>query len=235
MPTHFLVKGTADSDSYYQSLIVHADGEESARRAAERYLEDDQCRLLAFDPSGTRQVASHPATWRVRSTPFGVVAGGGRVFMTRRFATKRFREIASVEYAGVSVRAILDAIASLCRDADLILAAMGARVPGASRVRCGLGVVHLIEPSETRTLPEVERILAGEQERCALFILPARERPRILATSGLWCRPAELKNAITEAASCVIEEGDFLCREEFAPRITDAIERTRQTEGMRDG
>ena len=170
MATHFLIKGTAECDSYYQSLIVYADNEEDARGAAERYLEDDSCRLLAIDPSGTREVASHPSSWREQSTPFGVVAGGGRVFIGRRFASKNLREITSMEYAGVSARAVLVALEALCRESELILVAMGARVPGAARLRCGLSIVHLIDPDQVCSLPAVETLLTEHRQRYGLFM-----------------------------------------------------------------
>jgi len=233
MATHFLVKGVAEWDSYYQSLIVDAENEQSALRAAERYMEDVGATLLMVDPSETRDVASHPASWQEHSTPCGTVAAGGRLFILRRFATREFREVTSMEYAGVSARAMWLALEAFCRESGLIMAVTGASVPGAARLRSGLSFVYLIQANEMRALVSAHALLAEQRQRCSLFILPASEKDFLIAYSGLLSRPSRLRKAIVDRALCIIEEGDFLCRERAIHDIRHTLDRARSTESMR--
>lgn len=225
MATHFLIKADAGGDSFYQSLVVDAADIEDARRAVRHSVESSGCRLLTVDPSHTREVTSHPAAWPTQSTPFGDVSAGGRVYVLRRFSGRGLREVTSMEYSAASPQAALTVLETLCRESRLVLAVTGARVSGARRVRCGLSVVHMIDPDNLRNVPEVLALLEGQRERYDLFVLPVSDMQRIIGRSGLLCRSRRLKAAMAEAAWCIIEDGDFLCREGFGAVVKQAIDR----------
>lgn len=234
MATHFLIKAESDGDSYYQSLIVDAHDEQSARGAAERYVQDSGARLLVVDASATRQVPGHAASWHEHSTPFGRVAAGGRVFIVRRFATAAFREVTSMEYAGVSVEAMSLALKALCRESRMMIVVVGAHVPGGTRLRSGLGVVYLIDANDSRLLPAVQALLAEQRQGCALFILRGSDRSALAAYSGIFMRSSALRKALVEMALCVIEEGDFLCRGHFIAEMMRTVEEAKGSDSMHD-
>jgi len=70
------------------------------------------------------------------------------------------------------------------------------------------------------------------EQRCTLFILPASEKALLAAHSGLLTRPSRLRKAVVDRALCIIEEGDFLCREQTTQDIRQTLERARSTESM---
>ena len=228
MPTHFLIKAVVEWDSYYQSLIVYAEDQQSAARAVVRCVEDAGATLLTTDPSETRDVESHPASWRECSTPYGRVAAGGRIFIQRRFATRDFKEVTSMGYAGLSPRAMWLALEVFCRESGLMVAVTGTPVPGAERLRTGLTAVHLIQADEMRQLSGAHALLAGDRDRCTLFFLPASEKAFLAAHSGLFSSPSRLRKAIVDRAVCIVEEGDFLCR----PQAIGAIRHALGNEGV---
>lgn len=191
----------------------------------QRFVSSDGSLLLTEDLTATREIDGLPGPMRLHETPDGKIAASGKMFVLRRFASKGFSEALSLEYAGLSVEAAIKSLAELCAGDRLLLVVMGTSVPGVRRLWCGFRSLWVLEPADLVDRPAIRRLVEDPPDSQYMFLIPVSAWSRLKRSVGpLSCRNAFGK-ALSEFSHCVVEGGDFLCRDGFRERLLGVLPR----------